>query len=367
MDNAQHQNTQPASLLLLGGTGKAGRRIAAFLAPRITGRITIAGRDRNRADYWSGRLREDCPGGASFDATSTDVEDPESLAEAVAGHDLVILSAPMDLACMDRLIDAVTDTGADCVELSPIPGKHGLFERRSEDIRKSRSRFVLDAGADPGLPGWAARSVLGQAESPRALEVYARYRDADLGAAGAADILREASEDPLVYRDGWRKAGLLDWRLPVFPGRLGRSLSVPLRLPELMSLPDQYDLDYLALYHAGINPVCDLIVLCARLGMNRPLGTQRLRRWFSAAARRLTFGAKGLGIVAKASGSAGSRQVTLSHGNVYEATAAVAGLASLHLAGSERGGGRWAFAGEWLDDPLTPDRLRAAGFSVDCG
>lgn len=279
-------------------------------------------------------------------------------------HDLVILCAPMALAALDAFIDAALAANIDAVELSPIPGKQALFEQRSNEIHRSRCRFVLDAGADPGLPGWAARQVLAPVEAPKAVEVYARYRDTDLGEGGAADILREAAEDPMLYRDGWRKAGPFDWRLPAFPGELGRSLSIPLRLPELTSLPEDYGLDFLALFHAGINPVCDAVALGARIGLDRWIGNSRLQRWFSGAARRFTFGTKGLGIVAKATGSTGEKRLHLSHGDVYEATAAVAGLAALGLATSERGRGQWGFVGEWLDDPFTVRRLRSSGFSI---
>lgn len=157
--------------------------------------------------------------------------------------------------------------------------------------------------------------------------MYARYRNADLGEAGAADTLREVGEDPMIYRGGWRKARQFDWRLPVFPGGLGRSVGIPLRLPELTTLPEEYGLESLALFHAGINPASDAIALGARMGLDRWIGKKRLQRWFSGAARCFTFGTNGLGIVVKATGD----------------------------------------TSEWLDDPLTASRLRAAGFTLTSG
>lgn len=69
----------PVDILVVGGYGVVGRRIAAMLAPRFPDRVIIAGRDEGRAARLCREL------GRGTRAGRIDVNDARSIEEALDG------------------------------------------------------------------------------------------------------------------------------------------------------------------------------------------------------------------------------------------------------------------------------------------
>src|SRR3990172_8106795 len=75
---------RPADILVVGGYGVVGRRIAARLAPDFPDRIVIAGRDERRAEALCREL------GRGSRARRIDVDDAASIGPALDGVGTVV-------------------------------------------------------------------------------------------------------------------------------------------------------------------------------------------------------------------------------------------------------------------------------------
>ncbi len=107
------------------------------------------------------------------------------------------------MSAIESLVQGCIANRADYIDITPNPRKLEIFQSMRTRIEASDSRFVLDAGADPGLPGWLARWLC-QASTGTVTDIkmYGRYRSADIGWGGVADILTAAESQ------GWEAASV---------------------------------------------------------------------------------------------------------------------------------------------------------------
>jgi hypothetical protein len=256
----------PLRLLIVGGYGVAGKTVARAAAARLPGpmRLTLAGRDGGKAKAATAALAPDMPEGAELRALGLDATREDALCAALAANDVVIWCAPLDDAAARVLVEALIETGADCVDIAPNSTKHAVLQAAARGLGDAGRGYVIDAGVDPGLPGWLAHYAACVHGAPDRIEIVARYRDRDIGGAGIRDVLDGIEDGPMVFDGRWRSAHALPaWRR--LPGGLGPAPTLQVFLEELRDLPARHGVSHLSLRHVGMNFATDLVVLARPL------------------------------------------------------------------------------------------------------
>jgi len=148
----------PHGILIIGGYGEVGRRIASYLAHDYPDRVIVAGRDPAPAGSLAAML------GRGVRAISLDVRDRRSIMNALDGVGLVV-------NCVDdplrRVLHAAIGCGLAYTDLSPhtldlrLARHEGSIDPLAALIsaaRASGARVVLGAGLIPGASGVVARA-----------------------------------------------------------------------------------------------------------------------------------------------------------------------------------------------------------------
>ncbi len=351
-------------VLILGGYGAAGKAIATHLSKRMTGAITVAGRSMAKAQACADQLNRELSSGVDFFAASVDVADHEQITQSCKGQNVVLLACDASPESIESLVRGCVANGADYIDITPHARKRAVFESLTKLIDSGKSRFVLDAGADPGLPGWLTRWLCKNSpEDLGQIEIYGRYRSTDIGWGGVADILKESDSQGWIYDGRWRRSPFWDCKLKSFEGGLGRSLCVPIRLDELESLPEELGLQVLKCYHAGLNPVADTLITLERSPLIHWMSFETRQRLFYQALKRFTKKPFGLSIEAEGTSAHRQFRAAIGHSDLYVATAIPAVLMCEFLLDKNDGPAGYGYLGYWADaHPGFVDELKKEGF-----
>lgn len=352
------------SVLILGGYGAAGKTIATLLGQRIDGSITLAGRSLEKGCKRAEQLNREAGAPGRFGAMSIDLADAEQARQCPHGHDIVIVACELSLSTIENLINGCIANEADYLDINPNSRKIRVFRRMGKQIQASGSRFVLDAGADPGLPGWLARWLSQSAEERvQGITMYGRYRSTDIGWGGVADLLSVSENQGWKYDCGWKKSGFWDMRIRKFERGLGTSLCIPVFLDELETLPRELSLSYFSFYHAGLNPVTDALMTLERTGIRGWFSLESRQRAFYSALQRFTKKRFGLSLTAESRGHGVSRRISIGHPDLYRATAIPAAILCEYLLGDASIRPGYGYLGEWASQDLEfLHKLKAEGF-----
>ena len=141
---------EPSDILVAGGCGVVGRRIAARLAPVFPGRVVIAGRDEHKAAALCREL------GERSRARRIDVDEPASVASALDGVGTVV-------ACVAQrklhLLRAAIARGAAYTDIAPRLAFWQGAEAMTAEARRTGARVVLGAGLSPGISNMMAQKL----------------------------------------------------------------------------------------------------------------------------------------------------------------------------------------------------------------
>src|SRR5215208_1370648 len=139
---------EDTDLLITGGYGTVGRRVAADLAPDYPGRLVVAGRSAAKA----GQLAAGIGYGAR--ARRIDVGDRASVEAALDGVGVV-------MNCIDQpkphLLRAAIARGLACTDIAPHLMTRRPAEAMKAEATQTGARIVLGAGLAPGISSLLAR------------------------------------------------------------------------------------------------------------------------------------------------------------------------------------------------------------------
>ena len=308
-------------ILIVGGYGGAGKSISRLLASYDQYEIITAGRTLAKALKHTEHLQNEFPGGV-FKAIEVDINNREKLTDIIREVQLVIVAVPLDYQNSLSLIDAVLKSkNAHYIDLSPGKEKHLAFSEMKQAIDASRHLFILDAGFEPGVPGFMARWALSELDKPEELLIEGVYRDPEIPDGGIKDIIRH-NEPAYILKNGTlKKASPFKMKITEFPQGFGKAISVPIWMPELQSIPTKYNLKSMAYYHSGINGLANIIMLSWQMIFNKFLPMRigvSLFRWAIQNFTKKPFG----GVIRVSTKSPHlKREITISHNELYEATA----------------------------------------------
>ena len=140
----------PPGILVVGGYGVIGRRVAAQLAARFPDRVLIAGRDEQRALALCREL------GHGTRARRIDVEDAASVGLALDGVGTVMTCvAQREL----HLLRTSTTRGVAYTDIAPRLAFWRGAEEMAAEARRTGARIVLGAGLSPGISNMMARQL----------------------------------------------------------------------------------------------------------------------------------------------------------------------------------------------------------------
>jgi saccharopine dehydrogenase (NAD+, L-lysine-forming) len=176
-------------ILITGGYGTVGRRVAADLAPDYPGRVVVAGRSAEKAAQLAAEL------GHGVRGRRVDVGEPLSVEAALEGVGVV-------LSCIDQpephLLRAAIRRGLAYTDIAPH-----LITRRPTEVMKAEAaqtgaRIVLGAGLAPGISSMLARLGADRLGAVDSVEVGVLLSVGDAyGPASRAYIMEEIA---LAYK-----------------------------------------------------------------------------------------------------------------------------------------------------------------------
>ncbi len=173
------------SILIVGGYGEVGLRLAAKLEARAAGRVIVAGRHPERAR-----------GPARY----VDVDDPASIERAFEGVDTVV-------ACVRQrdagLLRAAVRRGLAYTSIAPPWMPWRDLAPLREEARTTGARAVLAAGLEPGISSVLARAAADRLGTVDAVETALFLGLGDLyGADSMAFIFEEVAQTYPIVIDG---------------------------------------------------------------------------------------------------------------------------------------------------------------------
>jgi saccharopine dehydrogenase (NAD+, L-lysine-forming) len=205
-------------ILIAGGYGVVGRRIAAELAPDYLGQVILAGRSLDRAKATAGAI------GYGARGREVDVTVPSSIAAALDDVAVVV-------SCIDQpgrsLLHAAIERGLRYTDITPHLtelGRDAAYEKIDAAARTSGARVVLGTGIVPGISNVMVRAVsetLGGAEE---IETSLLLSASDAAGPASFDyFLQELSMPFVLHADGMdrRARAFSDPRLIEFPPPVG--------------------------------------------------------------------------------------------------------------------------------------------------
>jgi saccharopine dehydrogenase-like NADP-dependent oxidoreductase len=274
-----------ATILLLGGYGETGRRLARHLLERTGARLRLAGRDRTRAEALAAELNRAHPGQRAS-GLALDAADQAALRRALDGVNLLIVAttAPERPA---ELAEAALEAGSDWVDLQFAPRQAATLGSLAPRLEAAGRCFVTQGGFHPGIPAALVRWAAARARTLESATVASWLNPrGGIPYTPAVVELVEMFRDyhAHLFRDGrWQR--ISGWKLSDYPAvdfgpGFGRHRTFPMDLDEMKPLPERIPtLRRTGFLIAGSDPVTNWIVsplMMAGLGL---LPRVRLETW----------------------------------------------------------------------------------------
>ena len=255
------------SVVILGGYGETGGRVARLLARRTGVPLALAGRDLAKVSSLAAEIGRTVPD-AEVRGLALDAADLAALGTACEGAALVVNALAGRLLPHHAIAEAAVRAGADVLDLQyPAWDTHDL-----DFLAKREGRCVVtQAGFHPGLPGVLARWAADRLDLLGTVWVAGLLRPrGGIPLTPAVDDLIESFRGYRTYalRDGrWERVGLLSPRaMPAawFDFGFGRQRTALMDLDEVLALPERYpELERAGFSIAGFDPVTDWVVMAA--------------------------------------------------------------------------------------------------------
>ncbi len=139
-------------ILVLGGSGNTGEKIARLLLEKTDVYIILAARRENKLRQTAEKLNH--PDRVSW--TSVDVSDASVLVSSFTGVDIVV-SAASTAQFTETIARACIEVKCDYLDVQYSNSKVKILKSMASEIETSRQCFISEAGFHPGLPAALVR------------------------------------------------------------------------------------------------------------------------------------------------------------------------------------------------------------------
>jgi len=185
------------SILIVGGYGVVGSRIAADLAADFPDRVVVAGRHLERAQATAAAI------GHGVQGRQVDVTVPSSIAAALADVSVAV-------NCIDQpdraLLWAVIKRGLGYTDITPHLtdlGRGAAYERVDAAAKARGARILLGAGMVPGISSVMVRALADTLGGANRIETALLLSTDDLTGPGSFDyLLQELTMDFDLHVEG---------------------------------------------------------------------------------------------------------------------------------------------------------------------
>lgn len=342
--------THGDGILIVGGYGVIGRRVAERLAQAFPGRVVIAGRHLDEAQASARELGRGCR------ARRIDVDDAATVEPALAGVGTVVAAVTQRER---HLLEASVEHGVGYTDIAP---QLAFWTGRADlaaHARRTGARVILGAGLSPGLSNMMAKKLVlalprvERIETAIALSVGDEYGPDSLSHV----MLSLRQPFRIIERGQARMARAFGaGRSVSFPEPVGSRVAYSFPWSDVVSYPETLGVasavGLLALDPDWLGRVAHLVTLCGARHLPRVMGRRgalgRLQRVYSARDRFALVVAACDGTQVASMSIAGRRQA--------EITAAAAAVTARALAAGEI-----RAPGVWLpEQALDPDEFMTA-------
>lgn len=278
--------------LILGGYGNTGRLIARLLLQETSSNVVLTGRDLERARGLAEALNESYPGRRAR-AAFVDAAQPETLREALAGVDILVV-ASATAAYTRQVAEVALQAGVDYLDVIVSAHKLEILRGLEERMKENGRLFITDGGFHPGLPAALIRSAgadFDHLETARVGSVIKiNWAELAFSASTMQEFVAEFIDfQTVIYEEGaWSDAGLMRMMLPSsmeFGPPFGRQYVVPMFLEEMRQIPALYpDLQSTGFFVGGFNWFSDWVaapLVMAGLKLAPQRGLDPLGRFFT--------------------------------------------------------------------------------------
>jgi saccharopine dehydrogenase-like NADP-dependent oxidoreductase len=352
-----------SGVLIVGGYGVVGQRIAAELAPEYPGHVVIAGRNETRAHEVANMIGHGARGRKIDITTST------SIADALRGIEVVV-------SCIDqpnrKLLWAAIERGLRYTDITPHLTELGrgsrLYEIEAASI-KSGAKIVLGTGIVPGISNVIVRSLVdklgGADEIETALLLDARDTK---GPASLDYFLQELSMPFDVWIQGRDvpTGAFTNPKLVEFPQPIGTQLAYLFPFSDQVLYPRTLGVKTVTT-RLAISPrwLARLLAAVVRMGLTHLVATETFRRLVAKRPRThdQANGAQFALRVDVMRGTRSLRATLVGKGQADAAAAGAAGVARLLIENEIK-------SGVWMPEQIVPpgpflSRLSATGFKMN--
>ena len=243
-------------ILILGGYGNAGRKIAGLLYQNIKAsgahrfqniRIFIAGRNLSLASDLSGMLN----GKNStevFNPIQVDINDKVRIQKALQNMNMVLVCLPLGKAAKN-IIEVAIECGVDFFDISISTDKKSILHEYKPIIEKRGLCFMVDGGYHPGIPGALARYAAGFFDQVESIIVGALmnidWKSYTFSPETITEFVSEIrTSQAMIYANGqWNKTrfgGTFDMLALDFDNTRRNQSLAPMYLEEMKDFTDDY-------------------------------------------------------------------------------------------------------------------------------
>ncbi len=259
------------TILITGGYGNTGSKIARLLMKYTSAEIIIGGRDLKKSKQLASQLNQEfkC---VRAKGISVDVANLHSLIDAFMHCKLVIVASSTSEYTMN-LVNASIKSGVDYIDLQISKKKLRTLKSMEGDIAKGNRYVITDGGFHPGLPAAIVRYAAQYFDELEIANVYSfinlNWSKYEFSESTVAEMIKEIrSFDMSVYKNSkWRRLkfiGKSGYRKVYFGTSMGVQLVTAMLLEEMKALPVLYpSLKETGFYVSGFNRITDYFVLPA--------------------------------------------------------------------------------------------------------
>lgn len=314
-------SSQHSGILIVGGYGAVGRRVAAHLAPLYPGEVIIAGRNLEAAERTARSIGRGCHARAL------------DLSQSVADKNLVDID--LVLVCIDQVdTHFVRQCLTAGIHYLDITAGLGWLERLSDhhDLAlRHQAITLLSLGTTPGLTNLLGADMVRATGSPQRLDLLVEFGTGERHGDAALNWMFDQLDARFQVRESgqWLPARSFGERRRFIVSG-GRSVSgYRFNLPDQQILANTLDLPSVATWvRFSSATMTGLVALAVRLGLGRALRNPRIRRVARTLFSRLAFGTDHCTLAALLTDADGARHwARLSARKESRLTAAVAAAA----------------------------------------
>lgn len=351
-------------ILIAGGYGVVGKRIAARLAADFPGRIVVAGRDLARANQAAAAIGHGARG------RRIDIADPASISDALNGVAVAV-------GCIDqpgrKLMWAALQRGLGYTDITPHLtelGRGSAYDDIVAAALASRARLVLGTGIVPGISNVMVRALADMLGGADEIDTALMLNADDISGAASFDYFLQELSMTFVRRIDGEDRPTRAFAEPVlvqFPAPIGAHYAYLFPFSDQVLYPRTMAVRT-AITRLAIEPawLARVLSVMTRTGVARLVAIDWLRHAI-ARTRRDRPSAQGARFALRVDVRRGSRS---GHGTLVsrtQADAAATGAAEVVRLLAE---GRIAQPGAWMPEQVIDPapflaRLASAGLNVE--